>query len=79
MLTEKQELAAQALKEMSAEGLNPQRDFFTSWYTADRVAKRAGVSVSTARKALDRVSLCRGYRRKRFPGGVKGYRFDNDH
>jgi predicted ArsR family transcriptional regulator len=52
----------------------PNDGLFRHWFTAKRVAKEAGVSIATARKHLDDLSICAGFERKQFPGAGFGYR-----
>lgn len=67
----------QALRDMCAEKPSPGEILFSIHFTAQQVSVRAGCSVTTARKYLDRLSMCLGYSKHRFPGGTYGYRFSD--
>lgn len=61
-----------ALEELCrADRDRPGAGLFIRWHSAAEVAEKAGVSPSTARKYLDRLS---NVQRHRFPYGDKGYR-----
>ena len=49
--------------------------FFRVYYSAANVAAQAGCSVTTARKYLERLAMCRDYSRFRFSNGTYGYRY----
>jgi response regulator of citrate/malate metabolism len=68
-----------ALQDLCNEAPSPGQILFNVRFTAKTVAERAGCSVSTARKYLDGLSMCRGYSRHRFPGGTYGYRYDKEY
>lgn len=67
------QIVVDALKALSAEYQN--RGIFKIWFTTQDVATRAGCSVATARKHLEKVTQYRGYS-SRTIRGLKGYRFD---
>lgn len=62
-----------ALEELTTDGLDPGVHFFVEYFSASAVARRAGVSVATARRHLDDLCQCRGYTRRRI-GTTYGYR-----
>jgi len=66
----------QAVEDLSA-AVKP-GGFFSHWHSAGAIAKKAGVSVSTARKHLKNINHFRGYAIHRFPGGALGYKYYGD-
>lgn len=69
-----QELCAEQRQKDAAVGI---AGLFGHSFTAQVVATRAGVSVSTARKWLDDLSRYRGYQARNFKG-AKGYSYRGD-
>jgi len=67
-----------ALEKLCASKPSPGQILFSIHFSAADVAEEAGVSVTTARNYLNRLSMCRGYRRT-FIRGTYGYRFDADY
>lgn len=67
-------LCAEARQKDSAVGI---LGLFGHSFTAQAVAERAGVSVSTARKWLDDLCRWRGYQVRNFKG-AKGYSYRGD-
>lgn len=68
----------EALRALSSEGrARPglAAPLFSSWASAADVAKRAGVSITTARRYLDQLAMCQGYAKHRFARGAYGYRW----
>lgn len=69
-----QELCAEQRQKDAAVGI---AGLFGHSFTAQVVATRAGVSVSTARKWLDDLSRYSGYQARNFKG-TKGYSYRGD-
>lgn len=68
---------SEALKQLCAEAPSPATILFRTYFSAAQVAVRAKCSESTARKHLDELSRCRGFRTHKIRGTV-GYRYDGE-
>lgn len=66
-----------ALRELCAGAPSPGEILFRTYFSAEVVAMRAGCSIATARKHLNRLAVCRGYSMRRLRG-VHAYRYDGE-